>query len=470
VKIKERSDLGKKQAADGKVISNKGCRYVRTPACKTRDPNLRCKWCGRVATHVQKNGDGICQDHRSKCPEYVKNTTAWLSDEKKKKSAFSGHGQKIKSVTLNKYGVSNPCFTPASQENYRKKRVNSYKKKILENPSTVRPMFSVNEYKGYHKYYPWKCSICEHEFKKAFRGRIPMCPSCEMTKPEQMIYDMLKKYDPVINDRSILTRGDEPPLELDFWFPEYKLGIEVQGIYWHGSGITTRDAEVHMVKKLELADTKGVRLVQIYEDEIYDKPEIVESRLLNFMKKTSNTIYARKCKIVKVGSVTKDEFLNSNHIQGTTRSAINLGLQYNGELVSVMTFSQPRVRPNYNRKEWDLNRFCNKLNTSVVGGASRLLKAFRRDHPEPVISFADRRWSNGELYTAMGFNHVDIVKPSYWYFKDGTHKRYHKFGFAKNKLSDKLDVFDPDLTEWENMQANGYSRIYDCGLLKYELL
>jgi len=30
-------------------------------------------------------------------------------------------------------------------------------------------------------------------------------------------------------------------------------------------------------------------------------------------------------------------------------------------------------------------------------------------------------------------------------------------------LSEKLELFDPALTEWENMQLNGYDRIWDCG-------
>ena len=33
----------------------------------------------------------------------------------------------------------------------------------------------------------------------------------------------------------------------------------------------------------------------------------------------------------------------------------------------------------------------------------------------------------------------------------------------KHKLKDKLTNFDPNLTEFENMENNGYFRIYDCG-------
>ena len=48
-------------------------------------------------------------------------------------------------------------------------------------------------------------------------------------------------------------------------------------------------------------------------------------------------------------------------------------------------------------------------------------------------------------------------------------KRYHKGNFTKSKISKKCDVFDEKLTEWENMQLNGYDRIWDCGLMVFKL-
>lgn len=32
----------------------------------------------------------------------------------------------------------------------------------------------------------------------------------------------------------------------------------------------------------------------------------------------------------------------------------------------------------------------------------------------------------------------------------------------------ELPIFDINLTNWENMQLNGYDRIWDCGYIKYE--
>ncbi len=88
-------------------------------------------------------------------------------------------------------------------------------------------------------------------------------------------------------------------------------------------------------------------------------------------------------------------FLDENHIQGNCISKYRYGLYYNNELISLMTFGKSRFKD-----EFELLRFCNKLGYNVVGGASKLFFHFLKDHEEikEVISYADRRWSVGNLY------------------------------------------------------------------------
>ena len=75
-------------------------------------------------------------------------------------------------------------------------------------------------------------------------------------------------------------------------------------------------------------------------------------------------------------------FLDENHIQGKVGSNINLGLYYDGVLVSLMTFSGVRdvLGGNINDDSYELIRFCNKLNTNVIGGASKLFNYFINNH------------------------------------------------------------------------------------------
>lgn len=74
------------------------------------------------------------------------------------------------------------------------------------------------------------------------------------------------------------------------------------------------------------------------------------------------------------------------------------------------------------------------------------------------------------MYSDNNFELVSITTPNYWYIDKKKYlKRYHRFNFRKSELIKKLKFFDNTLSEWENMQLNGYDRIWDCGNLKYEL-
>ena len=208
-------------------------------------------------------------------------------------------------------------------------------------------------------------------------------------------------------------------------------------------------------------ESKGIQLFNIFEHEDLDLWLSMINTKLNLNKK----IYARKCIIKELKSQETKEFLDYNHIQGYISSKVNLGLYFEDELVSVMTFSKPRFNKNY---EYELIRFCSKRNTSVIGGASKLWKYFvTKYNPKSVISYANRRFSNGEIYSKLGFELIGKTEPNYFYFKMSTTQLYSRVKFQKHKLSKLLDNFNPELSETENMFNNNYRRIFDCGNLKY---
>ena len=110
---------------------------------------------------------------------------------------------------------------------------------------------------------------------------------------------------------------------------------------------------------------------------------------------------------------------------------------------------------------------CGDIN--VVGIAGKLLSYFINKYiPTKIISYADKRWSRGDLYEKIGFKKVSDGSPNYWYIDKKYLHRIHRFNFRKSELHGKVKTFDPMLSEWGNMQNNGYDRIWDCGNLKYE--
>lgn len=262
------------------------------------------------------------------------------------------------------------------------------------------------------------------------------------------------------NDRTILA-----PMEVDIYIPDLKVAFEYDGLYWHNE-LNKPDRKYHLNKTKE-CEKLGIQLIHIFEDEWVHKQDIVKSRIKNILKITSNRIYARKCLIKDIDSKTANEFLRINHIQGASKAKFRYGLYYNDELVSLMTFGGLRKNLGRNSKDghYELVRFCNKLDTTVIGGASKLLKHFVNEvKPVEIISYADKRWSNGNLYKKLNFKLSHESQPSYFYVIND--KRENRFKYRKDILI--REGFDGSKTEHQIMLDRGIYRIYDCGCKVYK--
>lgn len=258
--------------------------------------------------------------------------------------------------------------------------------------------------------------------------------------------------------------------EIDILIPSKNIGIEFNGNYWH-SEISGNTPQKYHLDKTNLCKVNGIRLIHVFEDEWDNNEEIVKSRLLHILNLNKSTrLFARKCEVKEIDSKIKNKFLKQFHIQGEDRSKIKLGLFYEEELVSVMTFSKQRIAlgKKSSDDEWELSRFCQNDNYSIVGAAGKLLSYFKKNYKwNEVISYADLRWSDGNLYNKLGFDLTHQSKPNYWYLNNG--RREHRYKYAKHNLPRILENFDPSQTEWQNMQNHGFDRIWDCGNLVYLL-
>jgi hypothetical protein len=245
--------------------------------------------------------------------------------------------------------------------------------------------------------------------------------------------------------------------EIDILIPKLNIGIEYHGLFWHND--LRLDSLYHSNKMIE-AEQQGIRLIQIFEDEWVHCKEIVKSRLAYILNSLNCKIYARQCTIKEISLVQAKDFLMKNHIQGYANSAVKLGLFYNNDLVSVMMFSSLNKAKGHTKTpgHWELLRFCNKNNTIVVGAASKLFKYFVTHYsPTQIISFADRRWSQGNLYQQLKFNFSGNTKNNYWYIDLKKLLRIHRYKLRKNNNDNQ------ELTEYQNRLKQGYLRIWDCG-------
>jgi hypothetical protein len=223
-----------------------------------------------------------------------------------------------------------------------------------------------------------------------------------------------------------------------------------------------KNTEYHLNKTLE-CEKLGYKLIHIWEYEWVNpiKQEIIKAKLKALFNVEQERIYARKCIIKEISTSDKNNFLNQYHIQGEDKSKIKLGLFYQDELVAVMTFGKPRFNKNY---EYELIRYATSKH--VIGGASKLLKYFERNYkPKSIITYANKSYSQGDLYYKLGFIFLKNNMPSYIWIKDKI--VYSRFQSNKAKLKTLLQNFDNNLTENENMQLNGFNKIYDCGSMVF---
>jgi hypothetical protein len=281
----------------------------------------------------------------------------------------------------------------------------------------------------------------------------PLCKTChKSSRPAQKIIEFLEGHGELVsvNDRSIIA-----PLELDIVIPSRKIAIEVNGLYWHGE-TRGKDRKYHLDKTTRAAE-KGYQLIHLTDIDVVDRWPVVKSLLLSKLGKLPRC-HARQTQVRSVEKKVADEFLAQHHLQGVCRSSTRLGLYMEDKLVALMTFGKSR----YDKKhDYELLRFASSV--QVVGGASRLLSHFRRSHAGSIVSYADRRWSLGNLYTKIGFSLVGATSPSYWYFKNK--QLHHRSMFQKHKLSG-----DAALSEWQLMKQAGWDRLWDCGSFKFILL
>lgn len=370
---------------------------------------------------------------------------------------------KRKKTNLSKYGVTNTLLLNNSRKNNQDSKLTKFNEKYKE-------LNVVDEYGDYVKL---KCDVCDGEYEIVrsllfyrFKNEINPCTLCNVVSElksikEKELVDFLMSLNLNIveGDRTILNGK-----EIDVYLPDFNIGIEFNGLYWHSEKYVDKD---YHLNKTNMCESKGIHLIHIFEDEWVKNKDIVKSRLINLFKLNEGRVYGRKCIIKDVSTKDKTKFLNDNHIQGTIGSKVNLGLYYNEELVSIMTFGKGRVVMNGIKNEWELLRFCNKINHSVIGGASKLFKHFLKNHnPIQIISYADRRWSQGNLYNQLGFDKTHYSTPNYFYVINS--KREHRFKYRKNLLVQ--EGFDANKTEREIMYDRKIYRIYDCGNLVYVYL
>ena len=276
---------------------------------------------------------------------------------------------------------------------------------------------------------------------------------------EERVFEWLTecgKVEWIRNSRQVIA-----PYELDFYAPDLKIAIELNGCYWHSEKFKPRTYHYEKWKRCREA---GIQLIQIWEDTWVKRPHCVQSLLRNKLHLSDSLrINARDCEVSSLDYQTAAAFLDANHVQGSKQATAYLGLTHHDELVAVMLLTKQT------EDTWTLDRFA--TSALIRGGFSKLLSHARQHIPYEVarlVTFAHHDVSDGGLYERTGWKKDAELPADYSYLVDG--ERQHKFNFRKSRFQrDPNLVFDATLTETQLASLNGLSRCWDSGKTRYTL-
>ena len=91
------------------------------------------------------------------------------------------------------------------------------------------------------------------------------------------------------------------------------------------------------------------------------------------------------------------------------------------------------------------------------------MKYFTKNYTGGIVSYADRRISNGNVYAKNGFELIRVNKSSYFYVDKNCLERHNRMKFQKKNI----EAYD--CTEYEKAREMGFEKIWDCGSLCFGL-
>lgn len=419
----------------------------------------------------------IAEKKRQTCLENFGVEYPMQSDEvrgKSKQSCLEKYGvehasqadvvrDKVKRTCLERYGVDVSSKSEEVKERARQAFLERYG---VENPSQSEEVKEKRRQTNIERF-GVPCSFesfqVKEKTKQTCQERYGVDWPCQ--RPEARAYS----NDSVPN-KAFAEKLDELGIQYQREFPlgrysfDFRVGdilIEIDPFATHNSlwglfGSEGVDESYHYDKSYT-AEEAGYHCIHIFD---WDDPDKILELLAS-----KERIFARKCELKNVDAKECNEFLMKHHIQGTCKGqSIILGLYFEGELVSLMSFGKPRYNKNF---EYELLRYCSSKN--IVGGAERLFKAFEKQYsPKSVISYCDRSKFTGNVYKKLGFTLRSSRNPSkHWYNpKSGKHLTDN---LVRQRGVDQLlgTNYGKGTSNEDLLVRLGFVPIYDCGQDSY---
>lgn len=471
--------------------------YVNTEKCKetiekhkAENPNFYVDIHNKIRQTNISNGRDPNWNNREKFKDTISHFSSQKKEcikNKRKQTCLEEYGYeyatqnedvkaKTKQTCIELYGVQCALNTSKAYKNMtasiREKAWEQLKLREMD----IQPMFTKDQFieeNNESKEWRWKCKKCGHEFMHAWKGINSHCPECfkhNFMGMQNEILSFIKIIckDDVIkaNDRKIFNNE----LEIDILDTTKMIGVEINGLIWHNVDKAiygqNRIGKMYHSSKTDLCMSKGIRLIHLFEDEWLEHKKLCMSKLKKILcPEKMRKIDAHRCSICKeISCSTKEKLLTKYTFYGCDGSSIAYALKHKGKIVAMMTLSKTKKDTIH---EWQILNYIEMNSVIVENGFNVLLKAFCNDFKTHSISYyLSRDWNLPEdIIENMSFSCINAPK-MFWTKKQQRFKNSH---FDKKDLKSFLDVVDDNKSFIQNMNDNGYYRIYDSGTMMFEM-
>lgn len=212
--------------------------------------------------------------------------------------------------------------------------------------------------------------------------------------------------------------------------------------------------------------SKGIRYIQIWEDQYKTSKEKYDSFLLDQILEEKTKVFGRKCDVKRIDNSIGYKFQNEYHLQNSTPTTITYGLFHNEELISVMSFKN--INKEYNK--WEISRLCTKNGITIIGGTEKMLKKFIEENKKEnlnstLITYSDASTFTGRIYEKLGMTEYNMTECGYSYV-DENGIRISRQQCKIQKLHKQYPQYQ-DKTEEEITKLLEYKNIENAGNYKF---
>ena len=309
----------------------------------------------------------------------------------------------------------------------------------------------------------WICSRKNHEWEakviERYSNNKSGCPECAAHKfqssAEKEVVSYLCK---LLGEEKIKTqvRSILKRQELDIYIPEHKVAIEYNGVYWH-SEKAGKDRNYHFEKWKSCQDL-GIRLIQIWEDQWLENPELVKRMIAQSLGKTPNLNPEKLVTELSAEKALSFFLLNSFNTKVTGNIKLALKVAESGDIAAVIVLKR--------QKEGLCIVNFASIDKPAEDLKTLLLYVEKTYSPAFVAAIIDNCTGESTFFAKSGFTCAGRRPLDYRYSKNKQRVPRKEYTIERFKTDPALK-FEINLSERELADLNGLNRIWDAGKTKW---